>query len=49
MVMYKKSLGDMIQVDGCEWNIDGDASLTDAYMDLWLPRNAFNVVKELQL
>ena len=49
MVMYKKSLGDMIQVDGCGWNIDRDASLTDAYMDLWLPRNAFTVVTELQV
>lgn len=47
MVMYKKSLGDMIQVDGCGWDEKRNASLPDAYMDLWLPRNAINVVKEL--
>lgn len=49
MVMYKKSLGDMVQVDGCGWDAKRDASLTDVYMDLWLPRNAISVIKELNV
>lgn len=49
MIMYKKSVGEMIQVDGCGWDNDRSASKSDAYLDLWLPRNAFSVIKELNV
>lgn len=47
LVTKTSSVGDMLQVDGCGWDNYSNKATNDVYTNLWLPRNAFKIVKEL--
>lgn len=47
LITKTSSVGDMVQVDGCGWDNNVNKASKDVYTNLWLPLNAFQIVKEL--
>lgn len=41
-------MGKMVKIDGCGYNNLEDKPKTDSYIDLWLPRKGFKIIKEIR-